>query len=519
MNTNELMTDERGVAVDVGRVINDVLRDHRDSLVTPEQAALTEMVKTIEDYCANLPYIFTNSNQARKRVTTPEHHVAATWVMQMLIRTHLCPNKLIHYKMITPVLKVILQKITLRYSQAIIEPGTAVGIIAAQSFTRPLTQYMLDAHQRSATGGTSTNVVDQVADVLGAKSVDVLSSSTMLIPVLPEYETDRVKVQEIANNIEVMKFGQFITSWQIFYEKFGEPVHTKYAGEAKIIEQFQRQNPLLKPPADLTRWCIRFQLSKSTLILKNMSMELIINKLRVVYPQMYIVYTAENSRELIIRCYIRSVMFKTTAATRDVVWVKDSLVDTIIRGVEGILNAKVTKMIRNKKNADGSISRNDNIWGIVTDGTNLAGILCNKYVDRKRVHTSAIAEMCSVFGVEAGVQKIISSMRGIVETDYRHYLQHATEMSHSGHISGIEIGGLKKRDAGNVLLRMGFGNSFATIKEAAINGMEDPAGGIAQFLIGSVPKHGTLYNSYAINEAFVAKNVSRPDDIIAEALL
>jgi hypothetical protein len=255
------------------------------------------------------------------------------------------------------------------------------------------------------------------------------------------------------------------------------------------------------------------------MILKNMSMELIITKLRAQYPDTFIVYTGENSRALTIRMYMKNSMFKNAPSIASINAVRERVLDTIIRGVEGILNARVVKMIRTKTLPDGSIVRDDNCWGIATDGTNLAGVLCNKYVDRMRVSTSAIPEMCAVFGLEAGRQKIIPGMRSIVQTSYRHYLCYADEMSYSGTLSGSELGGLKKRDANNILLRMGFANSFATIKEAAVNAMEDTAGGLSQFMIGSVPKYGTMYNSFAVNEEFVRKNVKRPEDIIAESLL
>jgi hypothetical protein len=519
MNVKDIMTDERGVAVNVDRTVQDALRDNIEYLTEPTPEVLAEMVRTVTEFCNNLPYVFLNEIQERRKSPIPDFLTAAAWLMQMLVRTSLHPNALVKHKMIPPVLTIILDKIRLRYSQAIIEPGTAVGIIAAQSFSEPLTQYMLDAHHRSASGGTSNNVIGQVTDILAVKGVESLVSPKMLIPVLPEYESNRARVQEIANHIEVMRARQFVQSWQIFYEKFGEPVHSQYSHEAAIIAKFMELNPLLSAPADLTRWCIRFSLNKTTMILKNMSMELIISKLRMMFPETFIVYTGENSRALMIRVYMKNSMFKSAPTLAAIHQVRERALDTIIRGVEGILNAFVVKMIRSKINPDGSINRNDNCWGIITDGTNLAGVLCNRYVDRMRVHTSAIPEMCAVFGLEAGRQKIIPGMRSIVPTSYRHYLCYADEMSYSGVLSGIELGGLKKRDANNVLLRMGFANSFATIKEAAINAMEDTAGGLSQFLIGSVPKYGTMYNSYAVNEDFVRKNVKRPEDIIAESLL
>src|SRR5690606_1105172 len=141
-----------------------------------------------------------------------------------------------------------------------------------------------------------------------AKGVADLKSPVMIIPVLKEYAHMKTKVQEIANNIEVMKLGQFVFTWQIFFEKFGEIVHSKYTHEQKIVDDFLKMNPLLKPPSDLIKWCIRIVINKTMLILKNMSLELIVNKIHDIYPDLYVVYTPENSSEVIVRIYIRSSM-------------------------------------------------------------------------------------------------------------------------------------------------------------------------------------------------------------------
>jgi hypothetical protein len=187
-----------------------------------------------------------------------------------------------------------------------------------------------------------------------------------------------------------MKLRQFVVLWQIFFEKFGEPIHAKYKHEAAMINEFTKLNPLLNPPGDLVKWCIRIVLNKTTLILKNMALDLIVTKLRELFPDTFIVYTPENSKQIVLRIYLRNTMFKGKIETNDVKAVKDEILNTIIRGVDGITNTKVIKMIRNKVNQDGSISINDNAWGIMTNGTNMRGIMSNKYIDRYRTITDAI---------------------------------------------------------------------------------------------------------------------------------
>jgi DNA-directed RNA polymerase beta' subunit len=516
INVKELMSDERRMPVDVARTIQDIVRDNQDSLKEPTAEVLKSMVATVTALCEGIPYVLINEIQEKRKTEVPEYIKAASWLLTMLIRTHLHPNALIELKMTPNVLKVIVDKIRLRYSQALIEPGTAAGIIAAQSFSEPLTQYMLDAHHRSASGGTSKSGMTRAKEVLGAKDVAKLDAPSMLIPVLSEFESNKARVQEIANNIEVMRFKQFVTSWQIFFEKYGEPIHSAYKHETAFIAEFTTLNPLLAAPGDLIKWCIRIALNKTTLILKNMSLDLIITKLREIFPDVFIVYTPENAKQIVLRIYMRNNMFKGAITTNDVKALKESILDTIIRGVDGITNTSVVKMIRNMVNPDGSISRNDNAWGIQTRGTNMRGILGNKFIDRYRVLTDAIQETYRVFGIEAARQKVVSGLRELVDScNHRHYLTYANEMTYTGRVTSIESSGLKTREASNVLLRIGFTSPVATIEEAAVNSMEDTVSGItAPLLLGSIPRIGTLYNAFHVNAEFVQANVKRPDDIL-----
>jgi len=499
------------------------------------------MVGMVSALCEGIPYVLINEIQEKRKTPIPEHIKCASWLLCMLIRSHLHPRALaglsvdgadkasiIHtekapavtatnqQRRFTPaILKIIVDKIRLRYSQALIEPGTAIGIIAAMSFSEPLTQYMLDAHHRSASGGTSKTGMTRAREVLGAKDISKLKAPSMLIPVLPQYEENKAKVQEIASNIEEMKFGQFISVCQIFFEKYGEPVHHKYAHEKELIAEFGRNNPLLKP-ADLIRWCIRIVLNKTTLILKNMSLEFMVTRLREAFPHIFIMYTPENAGQIIMRIYMHPGMFRASVGLSDVKTVKDSIKGTIIRGVEGIINASVVKIIRNRINTDGSISHHEGVWGITTIGTNLRGIMYNRFVDRLHVRTDAMQECYRMFGIEATRPLIAAELNGLVDVcDRRHCSVYADEMTRQGNPTSIESGGLKSREGSNILLRIGFSSPLATLEEASVNSMVDEITGItAPLLVGSVPRHGTLYNSFQVDANFVRENVQRPDDLI-----
>jgi ribulose 1,5-bisphosphate synthetase/thiazole synthase len=95
----------------------------------------------------------------------------------------------------------------LYYAISLIAYGVSIGILAAQSISEPMTQYMLDSHHRSVGGGTTRAGILKPKEILGAKSKKSEMSPEMLLRVLPQYENDRVEVSKIADQIEEI-FGK-----------------------------------------------------------------------------------------------------------------------------------------------------------------------------------------------------------------------------------------------------------------------------------------------------------------------
>lgn len=505
-NVNDLMTDTRFMPVDVKSILADTIHEYSDKTANGGESEIVEMVGTVKKFVQNLSYLLLNEEQERQQAPIPEYLASGVYLLGVLLRSTLNSNNL--KKINKELLKIIIAKIKTTFLNALIDYGTAVGIIAAQSFSGPLTQYMLDAHHRSISGGTNKTGVNKAKEVLGARPTVKLEAPSMLVPVEAAYQNNKAKVQEIANVMEMMNLRQFVMVWQIFFEKYGEPVHPKYIHEKKMIEEYQKFNPLMTPPNDLVKWCVRFVLNKTTMILKNMNLELIISRLRESFPDVFVVYTPENAKQIVIRVYIKSTMFKSIEQS-NIESLKDDLLNTIIRGIEGVKIATVTKMIRNKVNADGSIARDSNRFGISTQGTNLTGVMKLKGVDPYAVQTDAIEETARILGIEAARQRIITEIRnvGVSTVNYRHLTIYSDEMTYTGRVTSIERGGLSTREASNVMLRIGFSAPLPTLEEAGINAMEDKIYGLTGALLtGNTPKYGTNHNQYYVNGKFVKEN-------------
>jgi DNA-directed RNA polymerase beta' subunit len=384
-----------------------------------------------------------------------------------------------------------------------------------------MTQYIISSHHRSGLssggGDSQTDKITRSGEILLAKLTEAMKNPTMILYVKEEYEDNSVKVNEIANHIESMKFFRFISKIQIFFEDYGKPVHPDFVGETKLIETFEEHNPNVTIPSDLTKWIIRFELSRLKMILKNMDLETIIFALRKTYPDMFIVYNSETEDRIIIRCYIRNAMFKKSNILKleDIQAVNNKIKNTVIRGVDGIKITTVTKKNKSYVAKDGSI-KSKSVFAIQTNGTNLSAILENPYLDTGRCQTDSVREVEEIFGIEAARHKLRSELEKLMPgISQAHYSMYTDEMCVTGKVTGISKTGLEKREARNILLRTSYSFMNQVLRTAAANSRKSKVYGMsAPLMLGRAPYVGSTYNKIAIDQVFVKENTQTISDLI-----
>lgn len=520
MNVKELMKASRHMPVDVQELVDFARVDHKESLSKKNGAALIkhkEMIyDTVSKFISEFDYLHFNPTYAKNKMPVPDYITASTYLMKMLIRSVLHTSQIADLS--KQVLNVVLAKIATKYTSCLIEYGSGVGTIAAQSFSGPLTQYMLDAHHRSTTGGTTKSGMAKTKEVMGVKATDKMDSPSMTAELKPGRTSQEV-AQAVANSIEMMSLKQFIVVYQIFFEKFGDIVHPQYKHEEKLIATFRKHNPLMKPPSNMVKWCIRMLLNKSTLILKNISLETIITAIHKQFPDLYVVHSSENAPEIILRIYMinSTANFSSKVDHKSVKAIADNLIKMVVRGTENVVVCEPIKLMRSEIAADGSIKRKKDYYGITTLGTNIYNAMCHKDIDPYTVQTESIQETYEMFGIEAARQRVISEIRNLMDNplSHRHYTIYADEMTYPGFPTSIERGGLAHREPNNVLLRMGYSAPIQVLEKAIANNTGHKVHGLTgSLMVGNVPRQGTLYNSFQVNEEFVKQHMKSADDYL-----
>jgi len=515
----EPFSTSRLVPVNVERIIstathsNPSLRTNTPNTGKP----LSDLHKKVHDYCDNLQYIFSNEAYMRRRGWLPIQLKQATWLTAMLVRWHLRTNNLAN--MTNALLDNILMQVNVKYQKAIIDSGMAVGIVAAQCFSGPITQYLIDSHRRGGIGGTSKSSIEKYNQIMNAEDVSKMANPSMVIVPRDEIAHDEERVKTLAASLEMIKIRSCVKSVTIFYEPFGMPSHPDYSDDIEVIKRFNKLHPLLATPSKLSNWCIRLELIKTELILKSITMSMIITRLRDDKMAPHVIHSQENDERLIVRIYLRSAQGKVENTLKSVKSIKDYILDIDVHGINGIRNTTVRPLVRHKIGDDGSISQVKK-YQITTIGTNLSDVMCHPDVNPYETFSDAAKEVTEILGIEAGRLEVINQLKIIGEGCNLHHLQlYADEMTSTGRVTAITSTGLKIRDGSSVLLRAGFANPIKVLEDAALNDMTDNVSGLtASLLTGTIPKYGTLYSETVVDTDFIIKNTKSAQSIAEDIL-
>lgn len=491
-------------------------------------AGLADRIRRVADFVAELPYVLMNEDCARRRARVPAALRAAASPLALTTLLELAPRALA--AMTDAQLTFALDAIRQRYAASLVDYGTPAGTLAAQSISEPLTQYMLDSHHRSVSGGTSTSGLVRVSEIYGARPVSEERSAVMLLPLqfvhfgemneLGDSKAAGAAAAAIATGLEFVTVQNFVARHDVLLEPATALVYPPYLSDLAFLAEFARAHPLVRLPPDLTNWCFRLVLDKSALVLKAVTLELIVRRLRAANPLTYVVHSAESVPEIVIRVWLRAGALRRgedaglEARANEAL---DGVLETPVRGVPGIRRAVAEQYTQVRLDEKGAVERADR-WAVRTAGTNLYAALTHPAVDAARAISNSVGDTLKLFGIEAARAKIVSETRGFMTggaPNLRHLFIYADEMTRTGRVTSIERGGLSSRERDNTLLRMSAGAPIQVVTDAALANSRSKVYGIAApALLGSVPRIGSLYNTLVVDEHFVRANVRSVESVL-----
>ncbi|RLI13731.1 DNA-directed RNA polymerase subunit A'', partial [Candidatus Bathyarchaeota archaeon] len=326
-----------------------------------------------------------------------------------------------------------------RYKRALVEPGEAVGVVAAQSIGEPGTQMTLRTfHYAGVREMNVTLGLPRLIEIVDARRRP--STPVMEIRLDEEHRKSKEKAHEVARKI----------------------VHTTVETVASTIYR------------DPVRGCVVLELNEDMLADRDVSVEEVVEAIKanlkceveVEGLTLYVWPKDEKDRARIMKRLVE----------------KPSSLH--IKGIPGIKRVMVDR--------DSMTGE----WLIRADGSNLRDVLEVEGVDPTRTITNDIHEIASVLGIEAARKAIIREAKGVLDeqgldVDIRHIMLVADIMTNTGVVRQIGRHGVAGEKA-SVLARAAFETPMANIVEAAVRGEVDPLKGVTEnILIGQPVPVGT----------------------------
>jgi len=321
-----------------------------------------------------------------------------------------------------------------KYVNSLVEPGEAVGVVAAQSVGEPGTQMTLRTfHFAGVRERDVTLGLPRLIELLDARKEP--TTPVMEIYLDEEYRSSAEKAQEVARSIIFTKLENVVSDAAV------EP----------------------------TEGIIVFTLSPQKL------------KDRGLTPE-DVAKAIEGGKRKIEVSGNQIIVYANTYELTALQAIQKKMLNSRISGVPGIINASVV-------NKEGE-------WMIETSGSNLSKVLAIPHVDPTRTISNNIHEVANVLGIEAARNVLIKEILEVLneqglEVDYRHISLIADIMTSRGIVLPVGRHGIVGFKT-SVLAKAAFEITVPTIAEAAAKGLSDELLGVTEnVIVGSTIPVGT----------------------------
>jgi DNA-directed RNA polymerase subunit A' len=326
-------------------------------------------------------------------------------------------------KLSTKAFNQLIQIVLDSYKISQVEPGEAVGIVAAQSIGEPGTQMTLRTFHYA-----------------GIKEMNVTLGLPRLIEIVDARRNPSTPIMKI----------------------YLDKAHSVTIEKAtKIAEK------IVYTTADAISSAIYIDPLKASIILK-------INKKRmenrgITHEDLENAFTFPNCKVTLDE----DTILITPEEISDLNKLLPKIPLTHIKGIPGIRRALVT--------------REKGEWLINTDGSNLSKVLKVPGVDPYRTTTNNIHEIANTLGIEAARNSLIMEARGVLEeqgldVDVRHVMLVADIMTVNGEVLQIGRHGVSGKKS-SVIARAAFEIAIPTLVDAASKGMTDMFKGVTESVI------------------------------------
>ena len=315
------------------------------------------------------------------------------------------------------------------YTNAMVEPGEAVGTVAAQSIGEPGTQMTLRTFHYAGVAELNVTLgLPRIIEIIDARKAP--SAPLMAVFLKEKFAKSKEKAREFAQKIELTTV----------------------------------EDVALQTEADLINMVFVVNLNRSHLQRRELTPTKVAS-------------TIKDALKIDVNIDGYKLRMKPSATLSELRRLATKVRTLPLRGIKGITRV-VVKMEKDE-------------YVVYTEGSNFADILAMPEVDQTRTVTNNIHEIEEVLGIEAARNAVISEVvktleeQGL-EVDLRHIMLVADMMTASGELMQVGRHGVSGGKA-SVLARASFEITTKHLLDACVRGEKDRLDGIIENVIAGQP--------------------------------
>ncbi|MFX1482940.1 MAG: DNA-directed RNA polymerase subunit A'' [Promethearchaeota archaeon] len=336
------------------------------------------------------------------------------------------------------------------YERSLVEPGEAVGTVAAQSIGEPGTQMTLRTFHYAGVAELSvTQGLPRLIEIVDARNNP--STPTMKIYLTEESALDRNAAKEIARNIEMVLVESVASNVSI----------------------------------DLLRQAIDIRFDPELMEDKGLTVAAVAEAIQEKIKAKGEVEASENS----------IFVYPANETLADLQRLSEKIREVRVKGINNVTHVVI------RKEHDGYV--------LYTEGSNLEDALEIEGVNPHKVYTNNLREIFQVLGIEATRNAIIQEAMNVLneqgmDVDVRHIILVADMMTADGTIRQIGRHGISG-SKNSALARAAFEVTIKHLLGAGIAGTKDPLRGITEnVILGQLIPLGTGSIDLLMNPQFTS---------------
>jgi len=480
--------------------------------------------------------------------------IASKFMLRIALYDALHPkNCIIKYKFSKEQFDNIIDEINNSFNDNIIEPGTMVGIIAAQSLGEAVTQMTLNAFHHSGIASLthSTMGVPRINELISATKNS--KTPQMFIYLNDQTRKSREVAHKIGSYLEKTTFGSIRGKLDVYYDP--DP-HTKggFMEQDGITDPFYSKKLSrsgCQASIDNLPWLFRIEIDKEKMLNKEVTLMDIKAKFCIWWDKRHINTKKKKEKTTLLKKITSFAMLSNTDNDPQPIIhirfnVKDidktdtkkgskaspsfnrkTLIEFIelldkfkLKGVDNIERVNTIAKERYIDSFDGDGMKIGEEQVIYTSGVNLRDIRYINGINPYRTYSDDIMEFLGTFGIEFARNRLLAEFLKAYENagnsglNPQHISLLVDIMCYGGTVISADRHGMKKSDI-DPLTKASFEKSVDVLLSAAVFGDVDKMQGVSSRLyVGSVFRGGTGYCELLLDTQAIQNSeyVEKPKD-------